>query len=227
MDGVSTSDSYSDEETDWISTFLSQSSFRQLLVEVPDVFFGDNLALCGLDVEVKHFNDALRLIRNQAPTDLDVDTASKAAALLYARAHARYVLTPQGLEDVRAKYERCDYGRCPRYLCGGQRMLPYGAVDRPGKAVLRFFCPCCHQLYKNFVHTPDQFIDGCFYGPNLAPMFLLTYPTLLPRNCPKYEPRIYGFAIYDPEKRGTRINPVLRDLMEKDEELRKHLSQCS
>lgn len=218
MDEAS-SGSYSEEQEDWLTAFLSQGGFRRLLVEVPEYYLEDNLALYGLEPEVKHFSEALKLIRNEPQTtDIDEMTISKAAALLYAQIHARYVLTPQGLEDVRQKFERCEYGKCPRYLCAGQRLLPYSAVEKPGRDVLRCFCPSCHQLYKLYGTDPEFFIDGCFYGPNLVPMFILTFPNILPPPSPTYEPTLYGFRLFNKENRGKNVHPAIKLLKAQDEE---------
>lgn len=217
MEGGGSSGSYSDEQEDWLTAFLSQGGFRRLLVEVPEYYLEDNLALYGLEPEIKHFSEALKLIRNEPQTtDIDEMAVSKAAALLYAHIHARYVLTPQGLEDVRQKYERCEYGKCPRYLCGGQRLLPYSATEKPGKDVLRCFCPACHKLYKLYSMDPEFFIDGCFYGPSLVPMFILTYPNILPPQSQPYEPTLYGFKLFSKQSRGKNIHPAISFLKSKD-----------
>lgn len=205
--------SYTNDE-DWLSNFLAQGGFRQLLVEIPEFYLDDSLSLYGLQDEIKYFNEAMFLIRNGVcPDDVDEDAVSKSAALLYSKAHARYILTPQGLEEIKDKYERGDYGKCPRYLCSGQHLLPHGAMEKPGKSVLRCVCPCCGEFYKAFAANPDFYIDGCFFGPNLFGMFMLTYPHFKPKEFKRYEPRIYGFRIYDPSRSCARQNPKVIEIL--------------
>jgi hypothetical protein len=51
------------------------------------------------------------------------------ARILYGLIHARYVLTAQGLTDMKAKYKAHEFGSCPRTLCEKQTVLPTGVSD--------------------------------------------------------------------------------------------------
>merc|ERR1711865_726896 len=51
------------------------------------------------------------------------------ARILYGLIHARYVLTAQGLTDMKAKYKAHEFGSCPRTLCEKQTVLPTGGSD--------------------------------------------------------------------------------------------------
>jgi len=188
---------------DWLSSFLEQGGFAQLLLEVPMAYFQESLFLYDLDTEIQYFQEAIDLITDNAlPDGIPADEVAKSASILYAKAHCRYALTPQGLEDLRAKYETCYFGKCPRFLCEGQRLLPYGASEKPGRSVLRCLCPRCGELYKLFGYNSEFYIDGCFYGPNVAYAFQLAYNCCDGGRLQLYVPLVYGFRLHSDGERA-------------------------
>lgn len=44
----------------------------------------------------------------------------------YGLVHSRYIFSPSGFDEVKAKYLKGDYGTCPRHYCNGQNCLPFG-----------------------------------------------------------------------------------------------------
>lgn len=200
---------------DWLSNFLEQGGFAQLLLEVPMAYFQESLFLYDLESEVRHFPEAVALItENVFAEGAQAEEISKSASILYARAHCRYALTPQGLEDLRTRYETCYFGKCPRYLCGGQRLLPYGASEKPGRSVLRCLCPCCGELYKLFDYDGEFYVDGCFYGPNVAYAFQLAYSCCDGGEMQLYVPMVYGFRLHADGERSRAACAEARDAEE-------------
>ena len=76
---------------------------------------------------------------------------------------------------MKEKWDRGEFGYCPRVLCNMQRVLPYGEGVDLLQSELRVFCPLCQGLFK-----PDYYqhakLDGYLFGPSFAPKFLVTYP---------------------------------------------------
>jgi casein kinase II subunit beta len=43
---------------------------------------------------------------------------------LYGLIHARYIITTHGLDSMHTKFLNGDFGKCPRTLCKGQKVVP-------------------------------------------------------------------------------------------------------
>lgn len=118
------------------------------------------------------------------------------AEVLYGLIHARYVLTTQGLDQVRAKYLNQEFGKCPRVFCEEQALLPVGMSDIPRRSTVKLFCPRCQDIYfpKYPRHTS---IDGAYFGTSLPHLFMQMYPEVIPPP-PKchYVPRLFGFKVH-------------------------------
>lgn len=197
-DSTSTSSSSYDECT-WLEAFLHKSELEDLLTPVPMTYFQESLSLYGLEQEIDYFREALQLIVDNTYDceEGDVEKVERAAAILYAKAHQRYIKTAQALEEVRTNYQNGTYGECPRLSCQGQHLLPFGPSSDPGKEILRFYCPCCRECYKMYQINADMYVDGCFFGPDLVGIFMASYPEFA-QQVPKreYVPRVYGFELY-------------------------------
>ena len=81
--------------------------------------------------------------RDAALTEDQQDSIEAAAELLYGLIHARYILTPRGMNAMVDKFENMQFGRCPRVLCQGQAVLPVGQSDLPRTHTCKAFCPKC------------------------------------------------------------------------------------
>jgi len=73
------------------------------------------------------------------------------------------------------KYELSHFGVCPRYLCGGCRVLPVGASDTPGVETVKLFCPSCLDIYTP-PNSRFQAVDGAFFGTTFGCYFFMTFP---------------------------------------------------
>jgi len=88
------------------------------------------------------------------------------------------------------------FGECPRILCFKQKLLPYGPSEIPGKAKLKMYCANCNDIYE--VDKPKhKDIDGAFFGPNFALMFVKSYPEMF-EDCERLEyiGKVFGFKIH-------------------------------
>lgn len=70
--------------------------------------------------------------------------------------HSRFIQTPKGLQIMRRKYEAGIFGVCPRFLCNGQNLLPFGSSLMTSKAPARGYCPLCHDVYEADVLVEEQ-----------------------------------------------------------------------
>ena len=98
----------------------------------------------------------------------------KAAETLYLLVHARFALSPRGLDAVRRAIQSgsCDlFGRCPRLNCSGQSLLPCGLSDEYGKGKICRYCCACGEVF----HEWSCVVDGCAWGTSFCHLLLLTY----------------------------------------------------
>ncbi|KAJ7897938.1 casein kinase II, regulatory subunit, partial [Mycena olivaceomarginata] len=96
----------------------------------------------------------------------------------YGLIHARWIVTTRGLARMVKKYNRGDFGRCPRVLCESQSLLPIGLVDVPLQKPVKLYCGRCEDLYspKSSRHGS---IDGAYFGTTFPHLLYLVYPELL------------------------------------------------
>ncbi|GAB5369001.1 hypothetical protein AAMO2058_001367600 [Amorphochlora amoebiformis] len=199
---------YRDEDTSrddqgdsWI---YRHTSARPFMCEVNPAWIRDQFNLNGLQNEVPHYDLCVRHILdyNVGFDRLPAKRASELEACcetLYGLVHARYVLSPEGLERMRLKYERGDFGACPRALCKGARLLPCGITDQPRLRPVKSYCPSCRELYHVRVRHAAT-LDGSFFGTTFPHMFLLKFPHYQARSQPvEFQPRIFGFDVQYPQ----------------------------
>ncbi|KAI5960602.1 CKB1 [Candida pseudojiufengensis] len=134
------------------------------------------------------------------------------AELLYGLIHARYIVSKQGLTAMASKFEKNDFGSCPRYFCDGMHLIPVGSTDIPGQETVRLYCPCCNDIY---IPSSSRYlnIDGAFFGT--------TFPGLLVKMFPEIENqcririqkfsqndfglKLFGFKINELSSTGPRM----------------------
>eukprot|EP00913_Durusdinium_trenchii_P000172 g156.t1 len=116
------------------------------------------------------------------------------ASDLYGLIHARYIVSPRGLQAMREKYLKGVFGTCPRVLCDRQHTLPMGLSEELRAAQVKIFCPKCEQVYT--AKSKYRELDGAFFGMSFPQIFLQTYPTLTPLELPRpFVPRVFGLNL--------------------------------
>ena len=210
------------EETTWISWFCSLKG-NEFFVEVDEDFIQDDFNLTSLSSQartpphrrphahsarprgcrqVPYYEYALDTIldvetpRDAGLTEEQQDSIEAAAELLYGLIHARYIITPRGMNAMVEKFENMHFGRCPRVLCQGQPVLPVGQSDLPRTHTCKTFCPKCEDIYypRSSRHAN---LDGAYFGTTFCHLFLQTYWDLVPPPpTTTYVPRIFGFKIH-------------------------------
>ena len=169
--------------TRWVRNFLLTRP-KDTLLPIPQEYLSDGFNLVQLAPIVERivrmeggyvppavqttdsfplFKAALRLIlsNDDGPTSPPVQ---RAAEVLYTLVHARYVISPRGLDTVRRVLRRPDgtvnpvFGRCPRMNCRGMPVLPWGDSDNfdPRNSVMtraKRYCPCCGEVRRRCISS--------------------------------------------------------------------------
>ncbi|KAI8580372.1 hypothetical protein K450DRAFT_238192 [Umbelopsis ramanniana AG] len=139
----------------------------------------------------------------------DVMALERYAGMLYGLIHQRYILSRNGLRQMAEKYNSGHFGYCPRVYCYRCPVLPCGRSDQPGTEAVRFFCPCCLDVYSPQT-TRHSTIDGAHFGSTFPHLLLFTYPDLAPDGRTQiYKPKIFGFRVNERSVVGPRL-PWLR-----------------
>lgn len=203
IDKIRSEEEEEDESTgdaeSWINWFCSLKG-NEFYVEVEESWIEDDFNLYGLSDLVENYDFALDVILDRG-TDLQLSPEQASvidlsAEILYGLIHARYILTTQGLEQIRSKYENEVFGKCPRVFCEEQNLLPVGQSDLPRVSNVKLYCPKCQDIYTP-KYSRHATIDGAHFGTTLPQLFLQIYPELIPPK-PKYKyvPRMFGFKVH-------------------------------
>ncbi|XP_017070121.2 suppressor-of-stellate-like protein [Drosophila eugracilis] len=177
----------------WISWFLAIKG-NEFVCRVPTDYIEDKFNLTGLE----YFSQTLDLVLDpefdHQGWDNGVDTTD--AEQLYGMIHARYILTARGVEDMCLKYERGDFGVCPRVFCKGQRTLPVGLSDQWTQSHVKIYCPRCHDIYQP--RSRCALLDGAMFGTGFPHMFFMQLPNMKPQPpTEKYVARLFGFQLHE------------------------------
>lgn len=221
----------SDGEEDyipWIQQFCDLFG-HDYYVPVAQDFIEDDFNLTGLSLQVPYYREALYTI-----LDYQVDTAEDnangtgsgknskdlpnkslldhSAELLYGLIHARYIISKPGLTAMASKFERNEFGSCPRYYCDGMHLIPCGATDSPGQETVRLYCPCCNDIY---LPSSSRYlnIDGSFFGTSFPGLLLQKFPEIENQcririnkvNQDNFGLRLFGFKINEASASGPRM----------------------
>ncbi|XP_033170398.1 suppressor-of-stellate-like protein [Drosophila mauritiana] len=174
----------------WIDWFVGMKG-NEFLCRVPIAFIESKSNLKGL----KHKPEALQIVLDPI-FDSSLDWVSGYEAELYGMIHARYILSAHGVDDMRLKFERGDFGRCPRFYCDRQRTLPVGLSDKWGQSTVKVYCPRCNDIFKP--RSRNEMLDGAMFGTSFPHMFFMQLPMLRPQPpVEKYVPRIHGFRLHE------------------------------
>ena len=128
-------------------------------------------------------------------------TMGTATNMVYGLAHARFLTTARGANLLLEKYESGTYGKCARFKCGQQNLLPLGLSDAIKFEPVKLFCPSCQELYNCDVSLAGgYFLEGAYFGTSATPMMLLAHPRILQAAAitdnVEYPLKIFGFKIH-------------------------------
>ncbi|XP_017866585.1 PREDICTED: casein kinase II subunit beta' [Drosophila arizonae] len=197
------------EEGAWIPWFCKQRG-NEFFCEVDEDYIHDKFNLNFLDSNVSNYRRSLEVI-----LDLEPESGSdpppeaeleQCAQKLYGLIHARFILTNRGIDLMLEKYQKSEFGICPRVFCQRQPVLPIGLSDNPGEDLVRIFCPKCNDVYAPR-STRHAAIDGAFFGTGFPQMLFMVKPEMRPkRTKQKFVPRLYGFKIHQMALRSLSEN---------------------
>jgi len=189
-------------DTGWIPWFCGLKG-HEFFAEVDEEYARDNFNLYGLRGRFQFYDHALEMIlSSEAPDEEDLADNEflevyRDATDLYGLIHARYIVSPRGLQVMRAKYLKGAFGTCPRVLCDRQHVLPMGTSEelRAPQGSAKIFCPKCEQVFRP--KGKHKELDGAYFGSSFPQMFLQTYPSLVPLDPPRpFVPRVFGFKLH-------------------------------
>eukprot|EP00127_Corallochytrium_limacisporum_P003127 Clim_evm56s146 gene=Clim_evmTU56s146 len=193
------SESTGGEPIPWITWWL-QLRYNSYLCRVCESYIRDPFNLQGLNRVVKDYNAALEWLLAVGDVEFYQRNVSsevnKSAEILYGLVHARFLITGPGLERMAEKFERKDFGVCPRVYCEDQAVLPIGESDTTGVSAVRLYCPRCRDI---FVPRSKRkgYIDGAFFGTSYPHLLFEQFPELAPLQAKRdYVPRVFGFKIH-------------------------------
>lgn len=199
-DNSSSSDATaSEDENTWISWYVGLRG-NDYFCEVDEEFIQDDFNLSGLSTMVPCYDNALDLILDvDVPldrlSDKEQEVVETSAEVLYGIIHARFILSTRGMQKMYDKYQNVSFGRCPRFYCQGQPVLPVGLSDVPRCYSVSVYCPCCQDVFHP-KSSKQAHLDGAYFGTTFCHLFLLTNPDIvIHRYQFTYVPRIYGFRI--------------------------------
>lgn len=236
-----------DDYVPWIQQFC-EAFGHDYFVPVAQEFIDDDFNLTGLSLQVPYYREALYTI-----LDYQVETAegsnsgsgtvtsggsgagkrndlpnkallSHSAELLYGLIHARYITSKPGLTAMASKFERSEFGICPRYYCDGMHLIPVGATDIPGQETVRLYCPCCSDIYLP-LSSRYLNIDGAFFGTTFPGLLVKMFPEI-DNQCrlrinkvdqDNFGLRLFGFRIHESSASGLRMK-WLRQMPQGEEE---------
>lgn len=191
----------------WIEQFCSATE-PQWYVTVDRDWAVDWFNTYGLKDYIPNFDLALEVLSDKRSSvwrtfsDDKIFEIVKQASHLYGLVHARWICQSRGLAQMKKKFEKGEFGRCPRVNCEGQFVLPMGTTNKPRRHSAKMFCPRCHDIYVSPISAK---FDGAHFGPAFPGLFLAEYPSLDARK--QFSPFVrtaFGFTIT-----RSKLNPCL------------------
>ena len=192
--------------------FLASVSRIEFFIQpqVDPQFVKENFNQSGLKKNFSNYSEALQMILGESPESDDLEKESfsvvyQQAFDLYGLIHARFIQTPKGLLQIKAKYDENLFGNCPRVQCGNQPVLPIGLSDDLNVAKVKIYCPKCEDIFvpkgQRSAHSTSgkgckALLDGAYFGKSFPLIFLMNFQKLAPEFGPEtFTPSVFGFKI--------------------------------
>lgn len=178
----------------WKNDFLRQYPW---LLNVTDDYIDDKFNIYGLKEEFSFFDLCCDIICKKANLSTvpqkDLEEIREQLPQVYGMIHARFILSPAGLKALKDKYVDKQYGTCPRLNCKNASLLPIGLSSQMKDHHVKAFCPCCREIFHP---RPKIDLDGAYFGPNAAHIFLDEMNlTSIYKNFQPYAHNAFGFRL--------------------------------
>ncbi|KAI5957476.1 CKB1 [Candida theae] len=157
-------------------------------------------------------NNSNKKSSNNAPELPNKALLAHSAELLYGLIHARYIVSKPGLTAMASKFEKNDFGSCPRYFCDGMHLIPVGSTDVPGQETVRLYCPCCNDIY---IPSSSRYlnIDGAYFGTTFPGLLVKMFPEIENQcririnkfSANEFGLKLFGFKINELSSTGPRM----------------------
>lgn len=178
---------------DWKNSFLRKFPW---LLNIPEDYISDKFNIYGLQNDFSFLGLCCDIICGKADLSCipqsDKAEISKQLPQVYGMIHARFILAPAGLSALNEKYKRCQYGTCPRFNCQNEPLLPIGVSSQMNQDSVKAFCPCCREV---FYPRPQINLDGAYFGPNAAHIFIDEMKIKSHRCFRPYSHNAFGFRL--------------------------------
>lgn len=188
----------SERKLSWIDWYCSLPQ-NHFYCRVNKSYIQDNFNLFDLKLmfpSESSYKEALKIILDEASIRKTSAAISQDnAEHLYGMIHCRYIKCAAGLEAMKRKYVRGDFGCCPRYGCSDQLVVPMGLSEECALDEVKIFCPKCQNVYS----CANDAVDGAYFGPTFPHLFYMTYDALVPdpiSPAEQYQPRVFGFKVH-------------------------------
>merc|ERR1719171_523016 len=188
MYGLDDSEDDDFSDSGWIPWYCGLKG-NDFFAEIEEEYIRDNFNLYGLRGRFQYYDHALEMtLSTEAPDEDDLaDTEFleiyREATDLYGLIHARYIVSPRGLQVMREKYLKGSFGTCPRVQCDRQHVLPMGISEELRSQQVKIFCPKCEQVFSP--KSKYKELDGAYFGTSFPQIFLQSYTTLVPLENPR------------------------------------------
>ena len=226
-----------DEESEisWIENFLSQDKHRYFCYVDPH-YIQDNFNLYDLKQRVHDFRGCIHTITStQSESAFAAESlTNEDSKLLYGLVHARFILTANGLERMRQKFDNKDFGCCRNKACNNFPYLPIGEHAALGESNVHLYCGRCNSVYRGPRNSKAGQEDGSFWGPTFPHLFLMQYrneyKALLSGQPIVHVPKVFGFKVHRPQSDASeqaahmlRLISSNKRLMEENARLKRTL----
>eukprot|EP00834_Sanchytrium_tribonematis_P004630 NODE_239_length_11955_cov_0.931174.p6 type:complete len:259 gc:universal NODE_239_length_11955_cov_0.931174:1117-1893(+) len=154
---------------DWLSSFLLQPASKYFVII--DYEYLNSISHQYLN-EIPYGEFAKKRILNQEFNEADIPNEGlmeSAAEMLYGIVHQDFIKTDKGLDLMKIKFMKKEFGSCPRIYCRNTPLLPFGLFDKPGMENVKLLCCNCLDLYRT--NGVMEILDGAFFGNKYASFF--------------------------------------------------------
>jgi casein kinase II subunit beta len=140
----------------WVTAF-SERAGNELYLKVPNSFIIDPVTISCLNTLLnginqtysKHVLDYILIISDSHcfPKSKKFIHQNKLATDYYNILHSLFVVSPQGLLEVKKMFKQKKFGECLRVYCDRFPLIPVGFHDQLRRSKVKLFCPKCRDIY--------------------------------------------------------------------------------